>query len=69
MDSNQGRWGRCYGGGQIVKRETIKTDATGKATLTFDTPAAMRTGFRVSHRSARDGFHRAARSPATATCA
>jgi uncharacterized protein YfaS (alpha-2-macroglobulin family) len=28
-----------YGGpGQIVKRETIKTDATGKATLTFDTP-------------------------------
>jgi len=28
-----------YGGqGQIVKQETIKTDATGKATLTFDTP-------------------------------
>ena len=28
-----------YGGqGQIIKRETIKTDATGKATLTFDTP-------------------------------
>ncbi len=28
-----------YGGqGQTVKRETIKTDATGKATLTFDTP-------------------------------
>ena len=27
-----------YGGGQVVKRETIKTDATGKATLTFDTP-------------------------------
>lgn len=28
-----------YGGpGQIVKRETIKTDATGKAKLTFDTP-------------------------------
>ena len=38
MDSNQSRWGRGYGGGQIVKRETIKTDATGKATLTFDTP-------------------------------
>jgi uncharacterized protein YfaS (alpha-2-macroglobulin family) len=34
------RWrNRYYGGGQqIVKRETIKTDATGKATLTFDTP-------------------------------
>ncbi|HEY2083048.1 MAG TPA: MG2 domain-containing protein, partial [Verrucomicrobiae bacterium] len=30
---------RYYGGGnQIIKRETIKTDATGKATLTFDTP-------------------------------
>lgn len=28
-----------YGGrGSIVKRETIKTDATGKAALTFDTP-------------------------------
>ncbi|HMJ24322.1 MAG TPA: MG2 domain-containing protein [Pyrinomonadaceae bacterium] len=28
-----------YGGqGQAIKRETIKTDATGKATLTFDTP-------------------------------
>jgi hypothetical protein len=33
----QGRYN--YGGqGQTVKRETIKTDATGKATLTFDTP-------------------------------
>ena len=27
-----------YGGGQVIKRETIKTDATGKAKLTFDTP-------------------------------
>src|SRR6266446_62494 len=28
-----------YGGqGQVVKRESVKTDATGKATLTFDTP-------------------------------
>ncbi len=27
-----------YGQGQVVKRETIKTDASGKATLTFDTP-------------------------------
>jgi len=39
LDSGPGRWGRHYGGGQIVKRETLKTDATGKATLTFDTPA------------------------------
>ena len=39
MDGNQSRWGRGYGGGQILKRETLKTDATGKATLTFDTPA------------------------------
>ena len=39
MDSQQGRWGRWYGGqGQIVKRETLKTDASGKASLTFDTP-------------------------------
>jgi alpha-2-macroglobulin len=33
----QGRYN--YGGqGQTIKRETIKTDATGKATITFDTP-------------------------------
>src|SRR6266436_3410285 len=33
----QGRY--YYGGqGQAIKRETIKTDATGKATITFDTP-------------------------------
>ncbi|PWT89769.1 MAG: alpha-2-macroglobulin [Blastocatellia bacterium] len=33
------RMSRYYGGrGQIVKRETIRTDATGKATLTFETP-------------------------------
>ncbi len=41
MDSNSpysGRWNRGYGGDQIIKRETIKTDATGKAKLTFDTP-------------------------------
>ena len=38
-DIEQLRMRRYYGGsGQIVKRETIKTDATGKATLTFDTP-------------------------------
>ncbi|MCL4789576.1 MAG: alpha-2-macroglobulin, partial [Verrucomicrobia bacterium] len=39
-ESSPRRFGRWYGGGgQIVKRETLKTDATGKATLTFDTPA------------------------------
>jgi len=27
-----------YGNGQVVKHETIKTDATGKAKLTFETP-------------------------------
>ncbi len=39
MDSSSGRYGRWHGGGQIIKRETLKTDATGKATLTFETPA------------------------------
>ena len=27
-----------YGGGSVIKRETIRTDATGKAKLIFDTP-------------------------------
>jgi uncharacterized protein YfaS (alpha-2-macroglobulin family) len=32
-------WRGYYGGqGSVVKRETIKTDSTGKAKLTFDTP-------------------------------
>ncbi len=31
---------RGYYGSQVVKRETIKTDATGKARLSFDTPNA-----------------------------
>jgi uncharacterized protein YfaS (alpha-2-macroglobulin family) len=39
-EGNNSRYARLFGGGQIVKRETIKTDATGKATLTFDTPRA-----------------------------
>jgi uncharacterized protein YfaS (alpha-2-macroglobulin family) len=39
MDNNYSRYGRWYGGGgQIIKRETIRTDATGKAKLSFDTP-------------------------------
>ncbi len=48
---------RYYGGGQgqIIKRETLKTDATGKASLTFDTPREFRPGFRISHRGAGDG--------------
>jgi uncharacterized protein YfaS (alpha-2-macroglobulin family) len=38
-DFETARGRQYYGGqGQVVKRETIKTDATGKATLTFDTP-------------------------------
>ena len=38
VDNNSFRSRGWYGGGQVVKRETIKTDATGKARLTFDTP-------------------------------
>ena len=30
--------GRYWGGEQVIKREKLKTDATGKATLTFETP-------------------------------
>jgi uncharacterized protein YfaS (alpha-2-macroglobulin family) len=38
-DDIQERRGGYYGGqGSVIKRETIKTDATGKAILTFDTP-------------------------------
>jgi uncharacterized protein YfaS (alpha-2-macroglobulin family) len=36
---------RSYGGGQIIKRETLKTDATGKAKLTFETPRAAGQDF------------------------
>jgi len=39
MDDSHSLYGRYYGDGQIIKRETLKTDATGKATLTFETPA------------------------------
>ncbi|MBE0540536.1 MAG: alpha-2-macroglobulin [Verrucomicrobia bacterium] len=45
MDSGPGRFGRGFGGGQIIKRETLKTDAMGKATLTFDTPANANQDF------------------------
>ncbi|HTV63358.1 MAG TPA: alpha-2-macroglobulin family protein [Verrucomicrobiae bacterium] len=36
--SPYGRWGGWYGGDQIITNAVLKTDATGKATLTFDTP-------------------------------
>jgi hypothetical protein len=37
LEQQQGRY--YYGGpGQTIKREIVKTDATGKATITFDTP-------------------------------
>jgi len=39
LDGNESRWGRRFGGGQVVKRETLKTDATGRAAVTFETPA------------------------------
>jgi alpha-2-macroglobulin len=34
-----------YGGGQIVKRETLKTDATGKVMTTFETPRGSQQDF------------------------
>ncbi len=40
--------------GQIIKRETLKTDATGKATLALRNAGECGSGFRVSHRGARD---------------
>ncbi|MDB6124141.1 MAG: Large extracellular alpha-helical protein [Pedosphaera sp.] len=41
------QYGRYYGrgNGQIIKRETIKTDALGKAHLTFDTPRGSNQEF------------------------
>jgi uncharacterized protein YfaS (alpha-2-macroglobulin family) len=38
MDQQSGNRGRWWGGGQIIKRETLKTDANGKATLSFESP-------------------------------
>jgi len=40
MDNNSpnGRYGRWYGGDQIIKREAIKTDAAGHAHVGFETP-------------------------------
>jgi hypothetical protein len=37
-DIAQGRYNYYGGSGQVIKRETLKTDSTGKARLTFDTP-------------------------------
>ncbi|HET7626537.1 MAG TPA: alpha-2-macroglobulin family protein, partial [Verrucomicrobiae bacterium] len=38
-NSPYGRYGGWYGSGQIITNAILKTDATGKATLRFDTPA------------------------------
>src|SRR5262249_50013419 len=35
---NQARYRPYYGQGQVVKHETLKTDAEGKITISFDTP-------------------------------
>ena len=37
-DQQYGYHRQYYGSGQIIKREKIKTDATGKASLSFETP-------------------------------
>ena len=34
----EANYSHYFGSGQAIKRETIKTDSSGKATLTFDTP-------------------------------
>ena len=47
----------------------LKTDATGKATLTFDTPQNSGQDYEYRHRSARDRRFAAAKSSATAPCA
>ncbi|HZS44939.1 MAG TPA: MG2 domain-containing protein [Blastocatellia bacterium] len=39
------RYNYYYGNGTIIKRETLKTDATGSATLTFDTPVGAGQDF------------------------
>ena len=43
IDNPYGRGG--FGGEQIIKRETLKTDATGKANLSFDTPQNAQRDF------------------------
>ena len=47
-NSPLGLGGRWYGGDQVIKREVLKTDATGRATLTFDTPANGNQDFEYS---------------------
>lgn len=39
IDNANSPYRNWYGGDQIIKQETVKTDATGKATITFETPA------------------------------
>ena len=57
------------GQGQVIKRETIKTDATGKATLTFDTPREnYNQDFDIGSKRASP-THLAARSSPATMCA
>jgi uncharacterized protein YfaS (alpha-2-macroglobulin family) len=44
-NSPYGRWRGWYGGDQIITNATLKTDATGKATLTFATPRNPRQDY------------------------
>ncbi|MBP9854470.1 MAG: hypothetical protein KBD53_06355 [Candidatus Omnitrophica bacterium] len=37
-DTNAYRWNNYYGGGTLIKKETIKTDKDGKAAFRFETP-------------------------------
>jgi len=37
-DNSWGPWGRWGGSGDVIKRETLKTDAEGRATIQFETP-------------------------------
>ena len=42
---NGSPYGGWYGGDQVITNATLKTDATGKATLSFDTPAYANQDF------------------------
>ncbi len=44
-DMSPRHWYGGYGQGQIIKRETLKTDAAGKATLSFETPRGGQQDF------------------------
>ena len=44
-NSPYSRWRGWYGGDQIITNATVKTDATGKATITFNTPQNARQDY------------------------